>query len=148
MFVLSRDAYSSSRGAKVALTLCLHAPDVVSAVVAVDNCPVHNVPLPEDFPRYLRGLECVEQAKIRTHAEGERILAEFEEVCLSVILLLVCWNNTLTVVVSHSTVVSLEQFRQMRRLALLEITPLSWNAENRHWASQRLPISRRISEVQ
>ncbi|KAI9045593.1 putative alpha/beta fold family hydrolase [Aspergillus affinis] len=67
-----------SMGAKTALTLALHNSDIVSDVVAVDNGPIA-LPIPNDFKKYMDGLEEVEQAKIRTHTEGERILAKFEE---------------------------------------------------------------------
>ncbi|KAH8426751.1 alpha/beta fold hydrolase [Aspergillus melleus] len=67
-----------SMGAKAALTLALHNPDIVSNVVAVDNGPIA-LPIPSDFKRYMEGLAEVEQAHVRTHAEGERILAKFEE---------------------------------------------------------------------
>ena len=73
------------RGAKTALTLALHAPDLVSDVVAVDNCPI-SLPIPGDFQKYMEGLIEVEQARVRTHMEGERILAKFEEVRLTTCL--------------------------------------------------------------
>lgn len=71
----------SFRGAKTALTLALHAPDLISNVVAIDNGPIH-LPLTEEFPRYLRGMAKVEDMQVRTHREADRILKEYEEVRL------------------------------------------------------------------
>ncbi|CRG90005.1 Ankyrin repeat, PH and SEC7 domain containing protein secG [Talaromyces islandicus] len=68
-----------SMGAKTALTLALHAPDLVSEVIAIDNCPVH-LPLTEEFPRYLRAMAKVRDAKVKTHREAETILKSHEEV--------------------------------------------------------------------
>lgn len=68
-----------SRGAKTALTLSLHAPDLISNVVAIDNCPI-SLPIPADFQKYIHALAEVNKARIRTHSEGGRILAKYEEV--------------------------------------------------------------------
>ena len=67
------------RGAKTALTLSLHAPDLISNVVAIDNCPI-SLPIPADFQKYIDALAEVNKARIKTHSEGERILAQYEEV--------------------------------------------------------------------
>ena len=50
----------------------------MSNIVAVDNGPIA-LPIPNDFKKYMEGLAEVEQAQVPTHAEGERILAKFEE---------------------------------------------------------------------
>lgn len=67
------------RGAKTALTLSLHAPDLISNVVAIDNCPI-SLPIPPDFQKYIDALAEVNKARIKTHSEGERVLAKYEEV--------------------------------------------------------------------
>ncbi|GFF66323.1 putative alpha/beta hydrolase [Aspergillus lentulus] len=67
-----------SMGAKTALTLALEMPDLVSDVVAIDNCPIH-LPLLDDFPRYLKGMAKVDDAKVKTHHEAEMILREYED---------------------------------------------------------------------
>ncbi|KAK2787196.1 hypothetical protein FQN53_005620 [Emmonsiellopsis sp. PD_33] len=67
-----------SMGAKTALALALHSPELVSSVVAVDNCPIR-LPVPDEFKKYLTALAAVERSKIRTHLEGDKILAEYEE---------------------------------------------------------------------
>ncbi|EED21200.1 alpha/beta hydrolase, putative [Talaromyces stipitatus ATCC 10500] len=82
-FIKSREYKSvtvigHSMGAKTACTLALHAPDLISNVVAIDNGPVR-IPIPTDFQKYLHALSEVNKAKIRTHSEGERILAQYEE---------------------------------------------------------------------
>jgi hypothetical protein len=65
------------RGAKTALTLALHSPKLVSNVVAVDNCPI-NLPIGPDFLTYLEGMAKVEQQPVRTHAEADEIIRQFE----------------------------------------------------------------------
>ncbi|EAW20380.1 putative alpha/beta hydrolase [Aspergillus fischeri NRRL 181] len=67
-----------SMGAKTALTLALQLPELVSDVVAIDNCPIH-LPLVDDFPRYLEGMAKVGDAKVKTHHEAEKILREYED---------------------------------------------------------------------
>ncbi|GIK07143.1 hypothetical protein Aspvir_002798 [Aspergillus viridinutans] len=67
-----------SMGAKTALTLALQLPHLVSDVVAIDNCPIH-LPLMDDFPRYLKGMAKVSDAKVKTHHEAEMILREYED---------------------------------------------------------------------
>ncbi|THC96035.1 hypothetical protein EYZ11_004495 [Aspergillus tanneri] len=66
------------RGAKTALTLALHLPDLISKVIAVDNGPVH-LPLSEDFPRYLKGMAEIKNAQVKTHLEADMILRNYAE---------------------------------------------------------------------
>ncbi|OKP07370.1 Abhydrolase domain-containing protein C22H12.03 [Penicillium subrubescens] len=66
-----------SMGAKTALTLALHSPKLVYNVVAVDNCPI-NLPIGPDFLTYLEGMAKVEQHTVRTHAEADEIIRQFE----------------------------------------------------------------------
>ena len=70
------------RGAKTALTLALQSPDLISKVVAIDNCPIH-LGLTEEFPRYLRAMEEVQDARVKSHQEGDKILSKYEEVCVT-----------------------------------------------------------------
>ncbi|KAE8554089.1 hypothetical protein EYB25_002627 [Talaromyces marneffei] len=67
-----------SMGAKTALALSLHAPDLISTVVAIDNCPI-TLPIPADFQKCIDALAEVNNVRIKTHSEGERILARYEE---------------------------------------------------------------------
>ncbi|KAF3391296.1 hypothetical protein F1880_007748 [Penicillium rolfsii] len=66
-----------SMGAKTALTLALHSPKLVSDVVAVDNCPI-NLPVGPDFLIYLESMAKAEQEKVRTHAEADEIIRQFD----------------------------------------------------------------------
>lgn len=65
------------RGAKAALTLALHSPKLVSSVVAIDNCPI-NLPIGPDFLKYLEGMAKAEQQQVRTHAEADEKLRQYE----------------------------------------------------------------------
>lgn len=65
------------RGAKTALTLALHSPKLVSSVVAVDNCPI-NLPVASDFLKYLESMAEAEQQRVRTHADADEILRQFD----------------------------------------------------------------------
>ncbi|KAL5358363.1 Alpha/Beta hydrolase protein [Aspergillus floccosus] len=66
-----------SMGAKTALALALHSPAMISNVIAVDNGPIR-LPIPAEFQRYLVALAKVQQSQIKSHAEGDRILADYE----------------------------------------------------------------------
>ncbi|KAJ5573716.1 Alpha/Beta hydrolase protein [Penicillium hispanicum] len=67
-----------SMGAKTALSLALHSPDLIENVVAIDNCPI-KLPLSEDFPRYLEAMAKVRDAQVKTHSEADEILKQCEE---------------------------------------------------------------------
>ncbi|KAJ5698709.1 Alpha/Beta hydrolase protein [Penicillium macrosclerotiorum] len=67
-----------SMGAKTALTVALHSPNLVSNIVAVDNCPIH-LPLVADFSRYLEGMKEIDKMQVRTHVEAEEILRRYEQ---------------------------------------------------------------------
>ena len=87
-------------------------PDLVSDVVAIDNCPIH-LPLLDDFPRYLKGMAKVDDAKVKTHHEAEMILREYEDVHAAILFPpLVRWMLTLIEPVFNHTVIFAEQFCQ------------------------------------
>lgn len=67
------------RGAKAAMTLALHSPERVSALIPVDNAPV-NAALQSDFPKYIRGMQHVESAKVTKQSDADKILQDYEEV--------------------------------------------------------------------
>ena len=75
------------------MTLALHSPKLVSSVVAVDNCPV-NLPVASDFLKYLEGMAEAEQQQVRTHAEADEVLRQFDLVSLW--LIMSWWNPELT----------------------------------------------------
>lgn len=75
------------------MTLALHSPKLVSSVVAVDNCPV-NLPVASDFLEYLKGMAQAEKQQVRTHAEADEILRQFDLVRLG--LIMSWWDPELT----------------------------------------------------
>ena len=70
------------RGAKVAMTVALRDPGLVSALVPVDNAPVDAV-LKGDFAKYVRGMKQIEEARVTKQTEANSILERYEEVCRS-----------------------------------------------------------------
>ncbi|KAJ5132972.1 hypothetical protein N7448_007130 [Penicillium atrosanguineum] len=67
-----------SMGAKTAMTLALQSPERVSGLIPVDNAPV-NAALKSDFPKYVRGMQHVERAKVSKQSDANKILEEYEE---------------------------------------------------------------------
>lgn len=67
------------RGAKAAMTVALRSPERVSGLIPVDNAPV-NAALKSDFPKYVRGMQHVEKAKVSKQSDANKILEEYEEV--------------------------------------------------------------------
>ncbi|KAJ5238350.1 Alpha/beta hydrolase fold-1 [Penicillium chermesinum] len=61
-----------------AMTVALRSPERVSALIPVDNAPV-NASLKSDFPRYVRGMQEIEKAKVTKQSDADKILQEFEE---------------------------------------------------------------------
>ena len=59
--------------------MALNSSDLISDVVAIDNCPIH-LPLLEDFSNYIEALTKVNDAKVRTHLEADGILKNYGEV--------------------------------------------------------------------
>ncbi|OKO97689.1 Abhydrolase domain-containing protein C22H12.03 [Penicillium subrubescens] len=67
-----------SMGAKAAMTVALRSPERVSGLIPVDNAPV-NAALKSDFPKYVRGMQHVEKAKVSKQSDANKILEEYEE---------------------------------------------------------------------
>lgn len=67
------------RGAKVAMTVALGSPNLLEALIPVDNAPVDAV-LKSDFRKYLEGMREIENASIRKQAEADLILSKYENV--------------------------------------------------------------------
>jgi hypothetical protein len=61
------------------MTVALRSPERVSGLIPVDNAPV-NAALKSDFPKYVRGMQHVEQAKVSKQSDANNILQEYEEV--------------------------------------------------------------------
>lgn len=66
-----------SMGAKTAMALALHSPDLVANLIAVDNAPI-DARLGSDFGRYIQGMKKIDEAKITRQAEADAILAPYE----------------------------------------------------------------------
>lgn len=67
-----------SMGAKTAMTLALHEPDLVANLVAVDNAPV-DARLASDFARYIQGMKKIDEAAVTRQAEADKILEPYEK---------------------------------------------------------------------
>ncbi|KAL3485398.1 Alpha/Beta hydrolase protein [Aspergillus germanicus] len=67
-----------SMGAKAAMTVALNSPELVSALVPVDNAPVSAV-LRTDFGKYIRGMQQVESANVNKQSDADKILQDYEE---------------------------------------------------------------------
>lgn len=63
------------------MVVALQSPDLVSALIPIDNAPV-NAPLRSDFPKYVRGMEEVDRLKVTKSSDADKILSNYEEVCL------------------------------------------------------------------
>lgn len=61
------------------MTVALRSPELVSALIPVDNAPV-NAALKSDFPKYVRGMQHVESAKVSKQSDADKILKDYEEV--------------------------------------------------------------------
>ncbi|KAF9886610.1 hypothetical protein FE257_011250 [Aspergillus nanangensis] len=69
---------SLGKGAKAAMTVALDSPDLVSALVPVDNAPV-NAALKSDFGKYVRGMQRIEAENVTKQSDADKILQEYEE---------------------------------------------------------------------
>lgn len=67
------------RGAKVAMTLALRAPNLVRSLIPVDNAPV-STKLGPEFYTYIRGFQAIETANVTRQVDADRILKEYEDV--------------------------------------------------------------------
>ncbi|KAL8723424.1 MAG: hypothetical protein Q9225_000255 [Loekoesia sp. 1 TL-2023] len=68
-----------SMGAKVAMTVALRSPNLLGALIPVDNAPV-DAALKSDFRKYLEGMREVEEAAVKKAAEADQILKKYEDV--------------------------------------------------------------------
>ncbi|KAF5113355.1 hypothetical protein DV495_002501 [Geotrichum candidum] len=67
-----------SMGAKTAMAVALRSPELVKAMICVDNSPADGK-LSSAFPRYVEGLKQVEAAHVKTSKQAYKILAEYEK---------------------------------------------------------------------
>lgn len=61
------------------MAVALRSPESVSALIPVDNAPV-NAALKSDFPKYVRGMQKIEAAKVSKQSDANKILEDYEEV--------------------------------------------------------------------
>ena len=64
------------------MTVALRSPDSCANIIAVDNGPV-DAALVSDFPIFVRGMQKVEEAEVKTQNEADKILEPFAKVCLN-----------------------------------------------------------------
>lgn len=75
----SSDYSNCTRGAKTAMTVALDSPNLISALIPVDNAPV-NAPLKSDFGKYVRGMQQIEAQNVAKQSDADKILKDYEEV--------------------------------------------------------------------
>lgn len=78
------------------MTVALRSPEQVSALIPVDNAPV-NAALKSDFPKYVRGMQHVESAKVTKQSDADKILQDYEEVDIITCLELIRKFHKLTI---------------------------------------------------
>ncbi|EFR01145.1 abhydrolase domain-containing protein 11 [Nannizzia gypsea CBS 118893] len=66
-----------SMGAKAAMHLALRAPDLISAIISVDNSPT-KTKLSENFPAYIKTMQEIENAGVTKQSEADEILRRVE----------------------------------------------------------------------
>lgn len=64
------------------MTVALRSPGSCANIIAVDNGPV-DAALASDFPMFVRGMQKVEEAEVKTQKEADKILEPFAKVCLN-----------------------------------------------------------------
>ena len=69
----------AKRGAKVAMTLALRSPKLISALVPVDNAPFDAL-LKSNFAKYVMVMRRIDEAKVTKQVEADEILKTVEEV--------------------------------------------------------------------
>lgn len=66
-----------SMGAKTAMAVSLRRPDLVAALVPVDNAPV-DAQLSSSFPRYVRAMKQIDASKVMHSRDAYAIMGEAE----------------------------------------------------------------------
>ena len=61
------------------MTVALRSPELVGALILVDNAPV-DAHLKSEFHKYVQGLREVEEAQVKRQVEADDILKKYEEV--------------------------------------------------------------------
>ncbi|KAL8971187.1 MAG: hypothetical protein Q9183_001170 [Haloplaca sp. 2 TL-2023] len=60
------------------MTVALRSPGMLGAVIPVDNAPVDAV-LRADFQKYVEGMQEIQNARVKTQSEADRILTKYEQ---------------------------------------------------------------------
>jgi len=63
------------------MTVALRSPELLGALIPVDNAPVDAV-LKSDFHKYIQGMREIEDKQVSKQVEADDILKKFEKVCL------------------------------------------------------------------
>ena len=61
------------------MTVALRSPHLVKDLVSVDNAPV-DAALHNDFAKYARGMQKIEESQVTTRSKADKILKDYEEV--------------------------------------------------------------------
>ncbi len=61
------------------MTVALRSPQLVGALISVDNAPI-DAHLRSNFNKYVQGLRDIEEAQVKRQAEADDILRKYEEV--------------------------------------------------------------------
>lgn len=61
------------------MTVALRSPNLLGALIPVDNAPV-DASLKSDFRKYLQGMREIEEAGVTKQAEADQILQKYEDV--------------------------------------------------------------------
>ncbi len=61
------------------MTVALQSPNLIKALVSVDNAPV-DATLKSNFHQYVKGLREVEDKRVQKPAEADEILTSYEKV--------------------------------------------------------------------
>ncbi|KAF5111336.1 hypothetical protein DV495_003955 [Geotrichum candidum] len=67
-----------SMGAKTAMAVSLRRPDIVKALIPVDNAPI-DAQLNSSFPRYARAMKRIEASNLKSSKDAFKIMGEVEE---------------------------------------------------------------------
>lgn len=65
-------------GAKTAMALALHSPEMVEDIVSVDNAPI-DAALLSNFGKYIQAMRRIEEAGVVKQTEADKILQEYEK---------------------------------------------------------------------
>ena len=66
------------------MTLALRSPDILSALIPVDNAPL-DASLKSEFHQYIQGLQDIEEAALNKQFEADNILQKYKIVGSNVV---------------------------------------------------------------